>query len=378
MSAPSDRTGATVGLARVRTLRATNVGTLYAGSDGNRNQDVWAKELATQLEPAYIERAKEAFERELRALFKSASHAVVKPLEIQLTPGANYAVFPDAEAEELTPIGLVTAAVPPDEAGALIRSACEVLVELHEQGVTFAVLPVPYLFRRKDGSLAWHAGHFHYVEEQLGIAPAAVTQEPLFVAPEIQQGHADERSLVFSVAAWGYLMLAGPENRGSLESAVSGTRPRPLYMINDAVPSEYAQALERGLRGDPNDRYQTFAEFVAALARCPQPVAVAEEKESRLAQMWGEGPLRRIPFPVALCLAILGVVFAGVMAFVNFGGSLLPGPDPKENEIFVAPEGEGMRPPPPTDMLSDDLEQSQSPIRQRIQSNRSDGSRPDR
>jgi len=355
MAEQAQRSEATVGLTGVRTLRETQLGALYAGQDANRNQAVWVKDVAPKLDPALVERAREAFEREIRAVFRSELPALVKPLETELRKGGGYVVFPAPEARKLTPLGVGVSDLASEDAASLLGAVCEVLAELAGEGLTFAVLPVPYLFRHQDGSLAWMPATFHYLQEQLGIAPAVTTQEPLLVAPEIREGRADERSLVYSVAAWGYLLLAGPENRGSLESIAAGTRPRPLYMINAGVPPDYAQALERGLRPDPRDRYQTFGEFAAALARAPRPQTVEAGPQSRFGQLWAAGPLSWIPLPVAIVLAILGLVFAGFRLYPLARDSFGAPPDPTKNEIYSAPSGTFTPDDAPKRRLEDDL-----------------------
>jgi serine/threonine-protein kinase len=94
---------------------------------------------------------------------------------------------------------------------------------------------------------------------------------PSFMSPEQLAGKKIEgRSDLFSLAVSLYQLLSGRlpfegESMAQLMFKIAGEPPTDILAVNPSVPPELAAFLERGLAKNPDDRYQTGAQFAAAL-----------------------------------------------------------------------------------------------------------------
>jgi hypothetical protein len=100
---------------------------------------------------------------------------------------------------------------------------------------------------------------------------------PGYMAPEQAAGErsVDARADVYALAVVGYEMIAGlPPFSGPSAQAVMvahlTAQPRALRELRPDVPPEITQALERGMAKQPDQRFQTAAEFRDALTRQPE------------------------------------------------------------------------------------------------------------
>jgi serine/threonine protein kinase len=96
---------------------------------------------------------------------------------------------------------------------------------------------------------------------------------PEYMSPEQASGESElsPASDVYSLACVVYEMLAGePPFRGSGPRAVMAKQvtasPRPVRGLRPEVPLAAERAVARALEKDPNQRFTSAAEFVAALA----------------------------------------------------------------------------------------------------------------
>lgn len=95
---------------------------------------------------------------------------------------------------------------------------------------------------------------------------------PRYMSPEQFTGEidVDGRSDVYSLGAVLYEMLTGePPHTGNTAKAILGRMlsesPTPVGDLRDAVPEYVTAAVHRSLAKEPEDRFQTAAEFAAAI-----------------------------------------------------------------------------------------------------------------
>jgi len=102
-------------------------------------------------------------------------------------------------------------------------------------------------------------------------ATGMVLGSPSYMSPELVRGQkADTRSDVFSLGATAYELLSGRrafpgKGIGQIMMAVLGAEPEPLAAVAPDVPAPVAAIVERCLRKEPAQRYQTAGELHAAL-----------------------------------------------------------------------------------------------------------------
>ncbi|HEX6106582.1 MAG TPA: protein kinase [Gemmatimonadales bacterium] len=143
---------------------------------------------------------------------------------------------------------------------------------------------------------------------------------PAYMSPEQSAGDepVDVRSDLYSLAGVLFEMLAGrPAFTGSSAREVLARRltesPPSVRDARPEVPAALDLAIRRAMARQPDDRFESVAEFAAALTRPP-----AEPAPAARADAGGTARRPRRRLAVALGLALLGVVVAaGVVSGVR-------------------------------------------------------------
>jgi serine/threonine protein kinase/Tfp pilus assembly protein PilF len=147
-----------------------------------------------------------------------------------------------------------------------------------------------------------------------------------YMSPEqILNKPVDARSDLYSVGVTLYEMLGGsvPFRTTEHDSAYDvlkahiETNPPPLQSLNPDVPSFLANAVARSLKKEPDQRWQSAAEFRDALSlyqRDHAAIAVPLRKQP---------PKRRARWLITACLAALALVAATGILWLRHGGQRL-------------------------------------------------------
>ena len=178
--------------------------------------------------------------------------------------------------------------LPIEEALRITQEAAEALQYAHDEGVVHRdIKPENILLSHVGSTLVADFGVARPMdlaaEQRLTRAGLAVGT-PTYMAPEqaIAEKSVDARADQYALAATCYEMLAGePPFTSPTAAAIIATRFRqPTPSVRDArpeVPPSMDEALRRALALEPEDRFDSVAEFVRALesdtgAATPAPV----------------------------------------------------------------------------------------------------------
>jgi serine/threonine-protein kinase len=149
---------------------------------------------------------------------------------------------------------------------------------------------------------------------------------PAYMSPEQSAGDepVDARSDIYSLAGVLFEMLAGtPAFTGSNARAVIARRltepPPSVRALRPDVPPAVDAAIRRAMARQPGDRFESAAEFAAALTLPAEPTAPPPVVTLTPSAARGKGPKRRFaPFgslrATMLTVAIVAAVLAGVYA----------------------------------------------------------------
>lgn len=227
------------------------------------------------------------FQREARAAGVIESQHIVQVLDtgIDREQGVPFMVMEYLVGEDLQKLGERIGALAPDLALRIGAQACSGLHKAHEARVIHRDIKPANLFlaRRDDSDVVVRILDFGIAkvkEDQLTGAPdQALTRtgsmmgSPLYMSPEQAVGSKaiDHRTDVWSLGAVLYEVLTGrsphhsAQTLGQLIMAICSAPPLPLTQVAPSVPREVADIVQRALRIDPNERFQSAAEMRDAI-----------------------------------------------------------------------------------------------------------------
>jgi len=221
----------------------------------------------------------ERFLREVRITARLSHPHILPLLDSGESDGLLFYVMPFVEGESLRARLDRRGALPVTEALAIAREVADALDFAHGRGIVHRDI--------KPENILLDAGHALVAD--FGIARAAdeaaadrVTATglaigtPQYMSPEqaAADRDVDPRSDLYSLGCVLYEMLAGePPFTGPTAQAIVARRlstPAPsVRRARDSVPEAVDAVVQRSLARTPGDRYQTAAEFGAALAPAP-------------------------------------------------------------------------------------------------------------
>ena len=195
--------------------------------------------------------------------------------------GLPYLVMPFLEGETLATRENRLGPLPVAAVLGLVIQLCRGLQHAHDQGVMHRDLKPENVMLVKD------AGGDRAVVMDFGLAKerivgtelnpltatGIVLGTPEFMSPEQIRGKpVDPRSDVYSLGVMAFEMLTtelpfdGANAQETMLNHLTG-RPRRLKAARKSVPDSLDQALDRAMKIEPADRFQTMAEFAEALSR---------------------------------------------------------------------------------------------------------------
>ena len=316
----------------------------------------------------------ERFKREGQILASLKNDHIVGVVDCdQLSDGRPYLVMELMEGEDLSSYLHRNKVIPLEVALSITGQIGRALLDAHSAGVVHRDLKPSNLFKCRKGPIT----HFVKVLD-FGIAKQApigdVTQvtmhttvigSPGYMAPEQVMGqlkHADARTDQFALATILYEMLAGRPAFYGKDDSVYTIMERTVYREPAALTgydASIVEAIRRGMRKRPEERFPTLAEFLSALGHLTEiqgtgqiPVVPAV---SPISQVDKFGELRRRlqeslvihPFriPVRIPIPVAGLVLLGGLGMTMGWCLSTPKPVPAVKQI-TAPIAAPQQPKP--------------------------------
>jgi parallel beta-helix repeat protein len=227
------------------------------------------------------------FQREMKAVGRVEHPNIVRALDAGQVGNAHYLAMEYVDGLDVAKIVRKTGPLPVPEACEIIRQAALGLTAIHAHGLVhrdikpgnlmLARQPVgPPIVKILDLGLArlsdMHCGEAGGIESLTASNVIVGTLD--YMAPE-QASHqaVDIRADIYSLGATLYTLLTGkpPFSGPQYDSLISKLRalaieePPPIQTLRDDVPYELALVIERMMAKDPNARFSTPQEVVAAL-----------------------------------------------------------------------------------------------------------------
>jgi serine/threonine protein kinase len=308
------------------------MGAVFLAKDLRLGRQVAIKVLLPEVadEPGFVGR----FEREARIAARLDHNNIIPIYEVEQVGDFHYFVMKYVAGKALEDM-LTGKPLPVSQAREILWQASQGLGHAHQRGVIHRDV--------KPSNIMVEEGEGHVIITDFGISKAVqfdtrytstgqMLGTPCYLSPEQAQGHEiDARSDQYSLAVLGYQMFVG---RLPL---VAGTAhvllykhiheiPVPAQTARREVPAEISRALQRALAKKPEQRFDSMAEFAAA---------VWPERAAREGAV-PEGPVQATLRKLSRRRTALLATGAAVLAFAGIAVAVLRG-SPGERPSPPAP-----------------------------------------
>ena len=254
----------------VKLLGQGGFGAVYRAWDSNLNKPCALKENL-DVSPE----AQRQFTREATVLANLSHPNLPRVTDHFILPGqGQYLVMDFVEGDDLASILRQRGPVPPEQAIAWIMQVADALSYLHTRQppvVHRDIKPANIRLTPDGRAMLVDFGLVKIYNPQLRTTMGARAVTPGYAPPE-QYGHGstDARSDLYALGATLYNILTGQDPLESVQR-MSGAQMRPVNQINPRINPAVGAAIERAMRLDPNQRFQTVAEFKVAFSAPAAP-----------------------------------------------------------------------------------------------------------
>jgi serine/threonine-protein kinase len=231
------------------------------------------------------------FRREARAM-SHLTHPNTAKVHLfgQLEDNACYIVMEYLEGKNLGQVVRQSGPLAPNRAFAVLIQACGALEEAHQKGIIHRDLKPENIFLCQMGGIkdfvkVLDFGLAKVTDREMQPGSLILTQEgmvfgtPEFMSPEQAQGKTlDPRSDVYSLAVILYELVTGKlpfDARTPMEYITLHVQNTPIPLARRApdrqFPAGFQEVLTRAMAKNPEERYQSAAEFATALRDLADP-----------------------------------------------------------------------------------------------------------
>jgi len=267
--------GTSVGPYEIKKLLGVGgMGQVYRANDPRLEREVAIKVLSTALadEPGYLER----FIREARAVAKLNHPHIVPVYDFGEQGGLTYLVMPLISGGTLREYLTHRHILPLSEALSITEQVASALQYAHERGLVHRdVKPANILISDEGRALLSDFGIVRLAQKQDTAVTLTHTGtfvgSPEYAAPEMVLGNTiDHRVDIYALGVVLFQMLTGQLPFAGATSVslliMQAQQPPPLpRSLNPSIPPAVEAVILKTLAKTPGERYQTMAEFQAAL-----------------------------------------------------------------------------------------------------------------
>jgi serine/threonine-protein kinase len=287
------------------------MGVVVAATDQQLERRVAIKFLLAEY--AQHAEAAQRFLREARSAVKIQSEHVARVIDVgTLETGSPYMVMEYLEGRDLAALIDTRQQISIEDAVAYVLEACDAIAEAHSVGIVHRDLKPANLFlaQQPDGSARIKVLDFGISKATVagGATDPSLTRtssmmgSPLYMSPEQMKSakNVDPRTDVWALGVILYelLTLEPPfyaESIPELSAKVLLEEPTAIRALRPEVPPQLQSVVQRALAKTPAARFETVADFAAALAAFgPSRTRVNVERASRVLRASG---LRRGSVP---------------------------------------------------------------------------------
>jgi hypothetical protein len=250
------------------------MGVVYLGKDPKIGRVVAIKTMALSQEfpPEEVAGAKERFFREAETAGRLSHPNIVTIYDAGDEHDLCFIAMELLKGGDLVPFCKTGHLLETGKAVSVVARAAEALGYAHTQGVVHRdVKPANLMYDPGTDTLKVTDFGIARLTDSSKTKTGMVLGTPSYMSPEQLAGKKIEgRSDLFSLAVSLYQLLCGKlpfegESMAQLMYRIANARPVDILSVNPAVPPGLVAFLDRALAKNPDERYQTGAEFAAAL-----------------------------------------------------------------------------------------------------------------
>jgi len=262
--------------------------------------------------------ARERFYREARAVATLDHPNIVRVHDVNSHGGVHFMVMEYLEGMDLQELVKSGGPIPYPQAVRHAVEGAEGLAHAHEKGLVHRDVKPANLFLTKKGIVKLLdlglARKIHDAKDNLTrqLDPGAVLGTVDYLAPEqaLDSHDVDHRADIYSLGATLYALISGsPPFEGNNNQKLLHHQlieAKPLHQVSPATPPGLSEAVARMMAKNPDDRYQSAAEVIAALSPWAAAADTSAMSTQRLA---GRGvstaPTERVPAVAASIQTVL-------------------------------------------------------------------------
>jgi serine/threonine-protein kinase len=255
----------------IETLARGGMGVVYKARDPLIDRVVAVKTLGLGLSPIEAQAFRKQFAREAKSAGRLSHPNIVTIHDMGESDDGAYIAMEFLEGRPLRDILDSGVVLPPPKVAAIALQVAEGLAFAHRNGVVHCDIK-PANIMVQDGD-AVKITDFGIAQLPTGSRTFAgqLLGSPRYISPEQIIGHpVDARADLFSLGAVLYEMLTGvpPFAGDSIDEIlyqVINDKPEPPSQRNRSLPQAFDAIVARAMAKNPDDRYQTAAEFAAAV-----------------------------------------------------------------------------------------------------------------
>ncbi|MBI5208802.1 MAG: protein kinase [Elusimicrobia bacterium] len=272
---PAEQDGAGAFWSKYRVVREVGLGgmgVVYEGVDTSLDRPVAIKKMRDEIR--LDRRERERFLQEARMVAALRHPNIVEIYSIVEDGGDIYLVFEFASGKTLAAHMSERGTLPFDQALAVLKDACAAVEYAHRRKIIHRDIKPSNIMVTDDGSAK--VMDFGVARQAKDAANKTMTNTvvgtPPYMAPESEQGTVRPESDVYALGVVFYEMLAGSlpfagQGAGMLLNKLNGRFTPLSEATSQKLPDGINDVMAKVLSPDPDKRYRTPTELLAALER---------------------------------------------------------------------------------------------------------------
>lgn len=251
------------------------MGVVYLGNDPKINRQVAIKTLDyTQFSSKELKVVKSRFFREAEAAGRLGHNNIVTVYDVGEEDDFAFIAMDYASGVPLSNYTQKHKLLPVPEVYRIVKVVAEALDYAHKQNIVHRDI--------KPGNIMYNPENKHIKITDFGIAritdsvktkTGSFMGSPSYMAPEQMTGtHVDGRADIYALGVSFYQLLTGrlpfdADSLGNLAYKIANEKHRPIRDMRPDLPASATRIVNKALQKDPDKRYASGEEMVAALKR---------------------------------------------------------------------------------------------------------------